>query len=333
MSVIIPARNASATLSRCLDALRAQTTDDIEVIVVDDNSTDDTAAGASRYPVELFALPQHAGVSAARNRGAEASHGAILLFLDADVVLAPGGISRVLTAMARPGVDALIGSYDEDPEDDSMVSRFKNLAHHHFHQHSRAEATSFWGACGAVRRECFFAAGEFDEKRFKLPSIEDVELGYRMIDQCVRIVLDPELQVKHLKKWTLTSLIATDVNRRAIPWTVLWMERRRMQKDLNFSYHQRFGALVSLAIVLVSFGAIINPYLWRFVGALVVAAFMLNQSLFRLLFRKGGARLAIGGFLLQQLYYLYSLFGLAVGSAIYFAGSLARHPDQPLKQS
>lgn len=199
MSVIIPARNASATLARCLDALMSQTTDEIEALVVDDKSADDTAAIASRYPVTLVALPEHAGVSAARNRGAEASHGAILLFLDADVVLAPGGISRVLAAMARPEVDALIGSYDEDPDDHSIVSRFKNLAHHHFHQHSRTEATSFWGACGAVRRECFFAAGEFNEKRFKLPSIEDVELGYRLIDQGVRIVLDPELQVKHLK--------------------------------------------------------------------------------------------------------------------------------------
>ncbi len=334
MSVIVPARNASATLARCLDALLAQTTDDIEAIVIDDHSTDDTAAIAARYPVELLALPQHAGVSAARNRGAEASHGAIMLFLDADVVLAPGGISRVLAAMARPEVDALIGSYDGDPDDPSIVSRFKNLAHHHFHQHSRAEATSFWGACGAVRRDCFFAAGEFDEKRFKLPSIEDVELGYRMIDRGVRIVLDPELQVKHLKKWTFTSLIATDVTRRAIPWTMLWMERRRMQKDLNFSYDQRLGALVSVAMVIVALLAIRIPYFWLSVGALVVVAFVLNQSLFRMLFRKGGARLAIGGFLLQQLYYLYSLFGLAVGSAIYFAGSFSRHPDQPpLKQS
>ena len=93
----------------------AQTTDDIEAIVVDDHSTDDTAAIASRYPVELIALPQHAGVSAARNRGAEASRGEILLFLDADVVLAPGGISRVLDTMARPEVGALIGSYDARP--------------------------------------------------------------------------------------------------------------------------------------------------------------------------------------------------------------------------
>ncbi|HLI78704.1 MAG TPA: glycosyltransferase family 2 protein, partial [Candidatus Binataceae bacterium] len=174
LSVIIAARNASATLARCLDAVIAQAGDDIDVIVVDDCSTDDTRAIASRYPVHLIALAQHAGVSAGRNRGAEASHGEVLFFLDADVVLAPGGIQRVLATMSEPEVGALIGSYDSAPDDQSVVSRFKNLAHHYFHQHSNREATTFWGACGAIRREEFFAAKGFDEKRYQLPSIEDV---------------------------------------------------------------------------------------------------------------------------------------------------------------
>jgi len=69
--VIVPARNAEATLSRCLDSLIAQATDDVELIVVDDNSSDATTAIVSRYPVRLIELPRHAGVSAARNRGAE----------------------------------------------------------------------------------------------------------------------------------------------------------------------------------------------------------------------------------------------------------------------
>jgi glycosyltransferase involved in cell wall biosynthesis len=333
ISTIIASRNAAPTLSRCLETLIAQKTDDIELIVVDDNSADETRAIASRYPVELIALPQHAGVSAARNRGAEAARGEVLLFLDADVVLAPGGIRRVLATMSRPEVGALIGSYDAEPEDVSIVSRFKNLAHHYFHQHSRLEATTFWGACGAVRQGCFFAVGGFDEKRFKLPSIEDVELGYRLVDRGVRIVLDPELQVKHLKKWTLSSLVATDVTRRAIPWTLLWMERRRPHRDLNFSYAQRIGAMVSVALVLAILLAFENSHVWWAVGALLIAAYLLNRGLFRLLFTKGGSRLAIGGFFLQQLYYLYSLIGLAAGCAIYFLCSLSRHQDQPLKQT
>jgi glycosyltransferase involved in cell wall biosynthesis len=318
VSAIVPARNAAPTLARCLDALLAQATDEVELIVVDDNSSDDTAVIASRYPLTLIPLPHHAGVSAARNRGAEAARGEILFFLDADVLLAPGGMRRMFVTMSRPEVGALFGSYDADPDDVSIVSRFKNLAHHYFHQHSQLEATTFWGACGAVRRKCFFAAGGFDEIRFKLPSIEDVELGYRLKGGGVRIVLDPELQVKHLKKWNLGSLIATDVVRRAIPWTLQWMERGRAQTDLNFSYDQRFAAIVSVALVFSIPLAMVSPYLWFVVGALLVVAYQLNRGLFRLFLTKGGLRLAIGGFLLQQLYYLYSMIGLAMGLAIYF---------------
>lgn len=327
VSVIVPARNAATTLPRCLDALVAQATDDVELIVADDNSSDDTAAIVSRYPVRLIELPQHSGASAARNRGAEASRGEVLLFIDADVVLAPGGMCRVVATMARPEVGALIGSYDADPDDVSTVSRFKNLAHHYFHQRSHLNATTFWGACGAVRRECFFAAGGFDEKFW---AIEDVELGYRLVDRGVFIVLDPGLQVKHLKRWTLASLVATDVTHRAIPWTLLWMERRRSHTDLNFSYEQRIAAIVSIALVLSIPLALVSPYLWFLVGALLVVAYWINRGLFRLLLKKGGSRLAIGGFLLQQLYYLYSLAGLVAGAVVYFLHSDSRQYHQSL---
>jgi glycosyltransferase involved in cell wall biosynthesis len=334
ISAVIAARNAAATLPRCLDALLAQATDDVEVIVVDDFSTDDTRAVVARYPVRLIALPNHAGVAAARNRGAEASRGEVLLFLDADVVLAPGGMHRVLDTMAsHPEIGAVIGSYDDEPDDQSIVSRFKNLAHHHFHQRGSVEASTFWGACGAIRREHFVAASGFDEKRFKLPSIEDVELGARLVDRGVRIVLDRELQVKHLKKWTLASLIITDVTRRAIPWTLLWMERRRLHSDLNFSSTQRIASIVAVAMVFALIFALMNPYGWLLLAALIAAAYLLNRDLFLLLDEKGGARLAVGGFFLQQLYYLYSLLGLALGIAIYFAGSHSRRHDHALKQT
>ena len=68
------------------------------------------------------------------------------------------------------------------------------------------------------------------------------------------------------------------------------------------------------------------------VAAMVIVAYWLNRDLFRLLYAKGGARLAIGGFFLQQLYYLYSLFGLAAGTAIYLIRSRSREQDQPIKQ-
>jgi len=328
LTAIVPARNAAATIAQCLDALTAQASEDTEVIVVDDCSTDNTYEIAACYHVRLVRLSRHLGASAARNRGAELARAPVLFFVDADVVLAEGALDRARTAMLRRDVGAVIGSYDDDPEATSTVSRFKNLAHHYFHQRSRGEATTFWGACGLIRRDLLVASGGFDEDRF---SIEDVELGYRLVARGVRIALDPELQVKHLKKWTLRSLIVTDVFYRAIPWTLLWLEGRALPNDLNFAADQRVAALVALAMVIATPVTIFRVGAWRFVAALVTVAFWINRDLFRLLFRRGGLWLALNGFLLQQLYYLYSLFSLAAGIAIYFARSFTRRVETAVK--
>lgn len=316
LSAIVPALNAGATIAQCLDALTAQASDEVEIIVVDDGSTDDTYEIASRYNVQLLKLPMNIGPSAARNRGAEMARAPILFFLDADVAIAPRGLARAGASMSGTDAGAVIGSYDDDPGARSAISRFKNLAHHYFHQRSRPDATTFWGACGVVRRDLFFAAGCFDEQR---DGIEDVELGYRMTARGIRIVLDPGLQVKHLKRWTLRSLLATDLKMRAIPWTILWLEGHRLPADLNFSIDQRLAAIVAIAIVVITPIAIFKYQFWVLVVASVVVGIWLNRDLYRLLFKRGGFWLSVNGFLLQQFYYLYSMAGVAAGIAIYLA--------------
>ncbi len=330
LAVIIPARNAAATLAQSLDALFAQLSADDEVIVVDDYSTDHTCEIAARFKVKLLKLLRHMGASAARNRGVELTRAPLLFFYDADVVLAPGALARAKAIMSRPEVGALIGSYDDDPAAPTTVSRFKNLAHHHFHQRSREEATTFWGACGFVRRDLLVAAGGFDDdQRF----IGDVELGYRLANLGVRIVLDPGLQVKHLKKWTLISLVRTDVVVRAIPWTLLWLKHGRLPSDLNFAADQRAAALVALALVIAILVAIFRYQAWLVVVLLLTAAFWLNRDLYRLFFRKRGLWFAVKGFLLQQLYYLYSLLSVVAGVAIYFARSLTRRVEAAARRT
>lgn len=138
----------------------------------------------------------------------------------------------------------------------------------------------------------------------------------------VRIVLDTGLQVKHLKRWTLRSLVITDVWGRAIPWTLLRLEGRRLPADLNFSIDQRIAAVVAIAIAVATSAAIFEYRIWVVVAALMAVAIRLNRDLYRLLYRRGGLRLSINGFLLQQLYYLYSVLGVGAGIAIYLARSL-----------
>lgn len=103
ISVVVPARNEAATLGDTLARLTAGTPDGaVEVIVAVGGSTDGTAAVAARGArVVSGADPSRAGL---QNAGAQAAHGATLLFLHADTLLPPGWVAAVERALADPGV-------------------------------------------------------------------------------------------------------------------------------------------------------------------------------------------------------------------------------------
>lgn len=321
LSVIVPAYNAAGTLAACLDSIFAQAGDDVEVIVADDGSVDATRRVARRYPVRLLALPHNLGPSAARNHAVQQAQGSLLFFVDADVTLGAGALAQGRALLEVPGVEAVVGSYDDDPAVRTLVSQFKNLAHHYFHQRSGPEATTLFGACSLIRRELFIAAGGFDEER---RCLEDVELGYRLAERGVRIRLEPGLQVKHLKHWTLALLLMTDVTRRAIPWTALWLDHRHLPKDLNFAVGQRLAAVLALAMGPLALGAIFRPLMLIALLPMLAAAAWINRELYGLFLRRGGGRLLVGGFLLQQFYYIYSLAGIVAGITAYYTPSRLR---------
>ncbi len=313
LSIIIPAYNAASTLARCLDSVLSQMSPNTEVIVVDDGSTDSTAAIAAKYPVQVISIAVNGGSGPARNRGAAVARGSMLLFLDADVTLREGALARVNWLATQSDVVALIGSYDDEPDVRSTVSMFKNLAHHYFHQRSAPEVSTFWSGCGAIKRTAFVLLGGFDER---IPEIGDVDLGYRLSARGLRPRVDPNLQVKHLKHWTLGSLVRTDFNLRALPWARMFVTYGYLPNGLNFTADQRAGALVAILSLIAGVALLFTrSAAIPFIGCLVLAA-ALNLRLFRLFWRKGGLRLLVGGFLLQQFYYLYSVLGLGVGIAL-----------------
>lgn len=251
ISVIIPVYNSASTLDRCLQALRASAYSDYECIVVDDGSTDESAAVADAHATHLVKMSgRPRGPAYARNRGAEAARGDILFFVDADAVVHPDALTRVADTFAgHPEADAVFGSYDDNPEGREFLSRYKNLFHHFVHQQAGEEAVTFWAGCGAVRRRVFLAIGGFDEIRYPRPSIEDIELGYRLRSCGHTIVLNKELQVQHLKRWTLRGMIKTDVVDRGIPWTQLLMQEGRLPNALNLHISQRISALLLSSVL------------------------------------------------------------------------------------
>jgi glycosyltransferase involved in cell wall biosynthesis len=316
LSVVIPVYNDAPSLARCLKALASGDRLADEIIVVDDHSTDGSADVAARHGAQvLTGAGGPDGPAAARNRGAAAASGDILVFVDADVALHPDVLSRIERGFAdRPDRAALFGSYDETPADRGMVSMYKNLLHHYTHQTSRPEASTFWAGCGAIRRAVFLACGGFDEG-YRRPAIEDIELGTRITRQGHRIHSCPEIQATHLKHWGFVDLVMSDIFRRAIPWSLLIHREGAIPDDLNLGRASRFSALAAWVALACSSVAVTWP--WALAGAAVALTTIVacNAGLFHLLARRGGPGLLAAGLGLHSLYLLYSsaAFAMIVG--------------------
>jgi glycosyltransferase involved in cell wall biosynthesis len=262
LSAIVPATDAPPTLARSLAAIAAADDPPEEVIVVDE-------AGGP-------------GPAAARNEGARRATGDVLVFVDADVEPHRDAFTRLRAAFAAdPGLDALFGAYDDDPADPGLVSRFRNLLHHHVHLEGAGQAETFWAGLGAIRRSAFPG---FDAERYAAASVEDVELGLRLSAAGARIVLDPRVQGRHLKGWTLATMIHTDFARRGVPWAELVLERRRGSAALNLGRRHRLSGLAALGLLAR-----------RRRLAAAAALLVLNRRFYALLLRReGAARAAVG---------------------------------------
>ena len=113
----------------------------------------------------------------------------------------------------------MFGSHDDRPAAPGVVSRFRNLLHHHTHSSHPDPTSTFWAGLGAVRRQTFLDLGGFDAEAYQRPCIEDIDFGLRLSDAGGRILLDPAIQGTHHKRWTLRSMVVTDIRQRAIPWS------------------------------------------------------------------------------------------------------------------
>ena len=263
ITVIVPVHNSAEHLDRCLAGLRNSTFKNFECIAVDDASTDDSAEVAEQHGCKVIRGRINRGPAAARNRAIGEASGEILYFVDADVCVSPDSLARVAECFEQEAdLDAVIGSYDDEPDEPDFLSQYRNLFHHFVHQEANEEAFTFWSGCGAIRRSVLVNYAGFSEE-YKRPSVEDIELGYRMHADARRMRLDKQLRVKHLKKWSFWSILKTDVLDRGIPWTELILSSRRMHSDLNLRVMQRVNvALVHLLVlavlaIVIQFGGLI----------------------------------------------------------------------------
>ncbi|GJF31073.1 hypothetical protein KNE206_37730 [Kitasatospora sp. NE20-6] len=269
VSVIVPNYNYAASLGLCLRAILDQTYDRIELIVVDDGSTDNSVEIARSLGVTVLHTPRNLGVAGARNLGIARSNGEICFFVDSDVALAPDAVAHAVRLLQDdPGLGGVCGIHDPEPLiRDSLVEEYRGLQYHYWSASSAGFISFLFPASCAIRRTVLDEVGPFNER---LRHTEEVDYGNRLT-QRHRLLLTPLIRSRHDHDAVLVPLLRK-LFRRAHARVPLYVGRRKFARGFETSSRAggSLAALASLALLPV---ALLSGY------ALIAVVLALGVSL------------------------------------------------------
>jgi GT2 family glycosyltransferase len=273
ISIIIPTFNGGSRIRNCLDALALQTLGrKVEILVVDDGSSDNIDEVVGRYPGVRLIRQANAGPAVARNRGATEAHGEILLFTDDDCVPAPNWLDAMLEPFRDPEIVGAKGVYCT--HQDSVVARFVQLEYEDRYRlmaiHDYIDFIDTYSA--AFRRERFLDMKGYDTS-FPVACAEDIELSYRMSRRGWRMTFVPSAVVAHTHPHSLSRYLGKKY--KFAFWRVLALSKNpgKTLKDSHTPQLMKLQ-LLFIPVLLVGFvvDQIVRPALP--LSLLVLAAFL-----------------------------------------------------------
>ena len=141
--------------------------------------------------------------------------------------------------------DSVIGVQAAEMRHRDLVSQYKNLWMRWTYCRRRGDVPLFYTTAAAIRRDAFLRAGGFDQG-YATPNVEDTAFGQKLARLGIRVCIDPELEVEHVKRYSLAGLLRTDFAR-AVSLTRLKLRERRELAQNNTSVPLRYMASVPLA--------------------------------------------------------------------------------------
>jgi len=266
VSIVIPAYNAQSTIGDVLEGCLAQGYGgEIETIIVDDGSTDDTAQAVSRFPVR-YIRQKNSGPAAARNLGWKQARGEIIFFTDSDCVPEPTWISQLIARLSDDEVGGAGGTYSiQNPNNLLAACIHEEIVQRHLRMPRRVDYLGGFNVC--YRRSVLEAVGGFDE-HYRTASAEDSDLSYRVKKQGYDLVFDDRARVAHLHPTSLGRYLTRQTEHGY--WT---MRLYRMHPDMALGdVYARFvdhiePPLFLVTVALVPFGFI--PWVWSVLLTLV----------------------------------------------------------------
>ncbi len=231
ISVIIPCFNAGSDIRRCVGSIIETGHEPLEIVIVDDASTDDTPAILQELAcahAEMLTVVRHSangGPGKARNTGARVATGFCYLFIDSDTRMRPDTISLIAARIQE--ADAAYGHYHWEPLNNGPAARYKAFLNYHMktrHGVYRYEVVE--AAIAGIKAEVFDAVDGFDERIVWGMDYEGEDLGHRLFDR-YQTLFDPEIMVHH-KFPSFGRLTETYFNR-VSTWMELFVRRRQFE--------------------------------------------------------------------------------------------------------
>ncbi len=226
ISIVIPTYNASRFMPNLLFSIFNQEVEDMEVIIVDDCSTDNTVEVVRQYPVRVIRMEKNGGPARARNRGVKEAKGDIIFFLDSDVIVLDGTVREVKDYFEKKsGASCVIGVCATEPLNHGFVPKYMAMFEYIHLLGARGNKVSvFAPRCGAIKKELFLRAGGYDES-YRGADVEDFELARRII-RIDTIMLNPDMLVRHQFVNNVGEAVR-NYFKRAVMWLHLFLKDRQ----------------------------------------------------------------------------------------------------------
>ena len=285
VSVIIPNYNYAKTLRLTLGSVRAQTYPSLEVIVVDDGSTDDSVAVAESFGVTVLRTPSNGGCAAARNLGVQKSKGEILFFLDSDVALEPDAVEQAVAILASDStIGAACGIYDPDPLiRDSRTEEYRSLQYYFWSASSEGNVSFLFPAMCAIPRWVFDTIGPF---KTQLKQTEEVDYGYR-ISSRYQLRLTHAIRGRHDHDHAFRPLLRKLFHRARLR-VPLYARARKFAKGFETA-SRAWGSLAALGAAVTLVPALLLGPLWLAVPlALAIASLACDAQMYGFVRRRKG---------------------------------------------
>ena len=323
ISIIIPVYNSSLTLKECLGAIFDSTFKNFEVIVVSDNSSDNSVDIAKEYQCKIIELPQNRGPGFARNSGAFEATGDVLLFIDSDVIIEKEALNCLDSKFSDKEVNVIQGIYSHEPKYKNIATQYQQSFYCYYSWHTSIKYTSsLITNCFAIRRKIFIDLKGFNTN-IKRATSEDEEFGYVLINKGYKILILRELNVEHRVNYNLKHFIKKKFYTYIEVMKEYLRNKTYVKKIKQTNYAKVLAGIVILGlIILTAIGTIIflNKTILYIFLTLNIAFLLLHTGFMKFVGRTKGLAKALGVMAVCYIDTFLMLLGLLFGSLSYLFG-------------